>query len=574
MSFISSHNPLFLCLKVERGLTKVRNRIMGMEGEGQWQFHPERMVKEICYSALLIVLCTVIILCQKLWLRPRRIRSVLQKQGISGPTPSFPFGNISEMQRIHHEPPESANAFDKWFYSIFPYFHTWKQQYGPVYMYSTGTKQHLYLENPEVIKDMNLHTSLDLGRPSYLTKVLKPMLGSGILRVNGLEWSFQRNLIGPEFFLSKIKNMVDLMEESAMGIIGKWEGRIAENEDGIVEIVIEEDMKILIADIISKACFGTSYAQGTQIFKMLATMQSTLSKPSILFGFLNLRYFPTKENKDMWKLQKEVEKLISKVIHDRQVENKNGVNENQKDLLQTLLDREANAANGNSNGKGSFKLGKHENNQLIIDICKNIYFAGSESSALAVSWTLLLLALHPDWQQRVRAEIVEIFGNTLPLSINDMDKLRKLKALTMVIQESLRLYGPAVTASRELFADLKLGELTLPKGINVWMFLPALHRDPNNWGPDALEFKPERFAGGVAAACKYPQCYIPFGLGSRICLGQNLSMIEVKVVLSLLLANFYFNPSPNYEHCPVYKMLLVPKYGIKLLVSKVHKTEA
>ncbi|KAK7266926.1 hypothetical protein RIF29_19587 [Crotalaria pallida] len=544
-----------------------------MEVEGQWQFS-ERVVKEICWSALLIVVCSVIILCKKLWLGPQRIRSMIQKQGISGPKPSFPFGNIWEMQRIHHQPPESANAFDRWFYSVFPYFHTWKQQYGSIFMYSTGTKQHLYVENPELIKEMNMHTSFDLGRPLYLNKILRPMLGSGILRVNGLEWNFQRNLIGPHFFLSKIKNMVGLMEESAMAIIRKWEDRIAESEGGMAEIAIDQDMKVLTADIISKACFGTSYAQGIQIFAKLAIMQAILSKPSILFGFINLRYFPTKENKEMWKLEKEVEKLILEVIHDREVENRNGINGNQKDMLQTILEGVANATVSNSNGKGSFRLGKHEKNQLIIDMCKNIYFAGSESSALAVSWALLLLALHPDWQQRVRAEILETFGNTLPLGVNDMDKLRQLKSLTMVIQESLRLYGPAVTVSREALADVKLGEFVLPKGIKVWLFITALHRDPDNWGPDACEFKPERFAGGVAAACKYPQSYMPFGLGSRICLGQNLSMVEIKVVLCLLLSNFSFAPSPNYQHCPVYRMVLVPKYGLKLLVSKVHKTGA
>ncbi|CAL0299172.1 unnamed protein product [Lupinus luteus] len=367
--------------------------------------------------------------------------------------------------------------------------------------------------------------------------------------------------------------MVDLMEESATKIIRKWEGRIAENEDGIAEIVIEDDMKVLTAYIISKACFGTSYAEGIQIFAMMETYQALLSKPSILFGFLNLRFLPTKENKEKWKLEKEVDKLIVKVIHDREVENKNGENGKHKDMLQTLLDG-INAVNAKSNGKGSFKLTKHEKNEVIIDICKTIYFAGSETSALAISWTLLMLALHPDWQERVRAEIVETFGNTLPHSVNDMGKLQKLKVLTMVIQETLRLYGPAVTVAREVFADMKLGELILPKGINIWVFLPALHRDPNNWGPDAWEFKPERFAGGVSAACKYPQCYIPFGLGSRICIGQNLSMVEIKVVVSLLLSNFAFKPSPNYQHFLVYGSLLMPKYGIKLLVSKVDKTWA
>ena len=87
--------------------------------------------------------------------------------------------------------------------------------------------------------------------------------------------------------------------------------------------------------------------------------------------------------------------------------------------------------------------------------------------------------------------------------------------LTMFIQESLRLYGPGVTTAREVLAEMKLGEHVLLKGINMWLYLPAiLQRDTDNWGPDAREFKLERLAGGVSAACKYPQAYIPFGLGS------------------------------------------------------------
>ncbi|XP_027338716.1 cytochrome P450 714A1-like [Abrus precatorius] len=540
-----------------------------MEAEGQWQIS-ERVVKEIWWSMVFIVACSMIIIYEKLWLRPQRIRSMLQKQGIKGPKPSFPFGNISEMQQVHQQAPVSIENLDDWLHSLFPYFHKWKQLYGSIFLYSTGIKQHLYVGIPELIKGIGLHKSLDLGRPSYLTKPLKPMLGEGILRANGVHWTFQRNLLAPEFFLTKIKNMVDLMEESTMEIIRKWESYIRESEGGIAELVIDGDLKVLTADVISKACFGSSYAQGNLIFAKLATMQSALARPSILFGFLNIRFLPTKENKETWKLQKEVDSLILKVIKDREAENqKSSTNENQKDLLNIILEGAANATNNGE--KGIFKAG-YNVNQLILDICKNIYFAGSESSAIAVSWTLMLLALHPHWQQRVRSEIMETYGNMLPHSFHDMDKLRKLKALTMVIQESLRLYGPAVTASREVLAEMKLGEHVLPKGINMWLFIPSLHRDTDNWGPDAREFNPERFASGVSAACKYPQAYIPFGLGSRICLGQNFALLEIKIVLSLLLTNFSFSLSPNYCHCPVYKMLLMPKYGVRLLVSKVNNT--
>ncbi|KAG4911685.1 hypothetical protein JHK82_052286 [Glycine max] len=102
----------------------------------------------------------------------------------------------------------------------------------------------------------------------------------------------------------------------------------------------------------------------------------------------------------------------------------------------------------------------------------------------------------------------------------------------MFIQESLRLYGPGVTTAREVLAEMKLGEHVLPKGIKMWLYLPAiLQRDTDNWGPDAREFKLERLAG------------------------------EMKEALCLLLSNFSFAVSPNYRHCPVYRMLLTPKYG-------------
>lgn len=84
--------------------------------------------------------------------------------------------------------------------------------------------------------------------------------------------------------------MMDIMEESTLTIIQTWERCITENNEKIAEIVIEIDLKILTEDIISKACFGSDYTQGKQIFSKLKDMQAALSKPSILFGFLDLRY--------------------------------------------------------------------------------------------------------------------------------------------------------------------------------------------------------------------------------------------------------------------------------------------
>ena len=122
--------------------------------------------------------------------------------------------------------------------------------------------------------------------------------------------------------------------------------------------------------------------------------------------------------------------------------------------------------------------------------------------------------------------------------------------LTMVIYESLRLYSPVPVMPREALKDMKFGDINVPKGVNVWTMAATLHTDPEIWGPDAYKFKPDRFENGIAGACKLPYTYMPFGVGPRVRLGQNLAMVELKILLALILSNFSFTLSPNYRHAP------------------------
>ncbi|KAL6123447.1 hypothetical protein ACLB2K_075969 [Fragaria x ananassa] len=141
-------------------------------------------------------------------------------QGIKGPTPSLLYGNLAEMQKIQLlESQKSANHSEfvahDYTSSLFPYFEHWRKEYGLIYTYSTGMRQHVYVNQPELVKEMNQCISLDLGKPSYVSKRLAPMLGNGILRSNGVVWSQQRKIVAPEFFADKVKAMVGLMLESS-----------------------------------------------------------------------------------------------------------------------------------------------------------------------------------------------------------------------------------------------------------------------------------------------------------------------------------------------------------------------
>lgn len=124
--------------------------------------------------------------------------------------------------------------------------------------------------------------------------------------------------------------------------------------------------------------------------------------------------------------------MILKMIKEREAENQKSSthgNQTQKDLLQIILEGATSATSTESSGKGIFGPG-YNIYQSIVDICKNMYFAGSESTALAITWTLFLFALHPEWQQLVRSEIMETYGDMLPHSFRDMDRLRNLKAVS------------------------------------------------------------------------------------------------------------------------------------------------
>lgn len=140
----------------------------------------------------------------------------------------------------------------------------------------------------------------------------------------------------------------------------------------------------------------------------------------------------------------------------------------------------------------------------------------------------------------------------------------------MVIQEALRLYPPAAFVSREALGDTQIGNIFVPKGVCLWTLIPTLHRDPEIWGPDANEFKPERFAGGVSKACKLPQAYIPFGVGPRLCLGKNFAMAQLKVVLSLVVSKFSLSLSAKYRHSPTYRMIVEPEHGVHVIIRKIH----
>ncbi|KAL3742664.1 hypothetical protein ACJRO7_018045 [Eucalyptus globulus] len=385
-------------------------------------------------------------------------------------------GNIPDIERIQadvarraRESREDGGLSHAWPSRLFAHLQEWRAQYGPIFIYSSGHIQFLSISDVELVKELSVCTLLGLGKPSYLSKDRGALLGQGI-------------------------GMVSLMVNSANSLMGSWESQI-ESGGGTAEIRIDDDLRGLSADIISRACFGSK----------------------------------------IWKLDKQIRLTILEVVKERLQAS------HEKDLLQVILEA------------------------IIMDNCKNIYFAGYETAAITVSWCLVLLAAHPHWQARVRAVVLEIFG----CGVLDSNKLQGVKTLTMVIHETLRLYTPAVFSMREAFEDIEFKGLLIPQGSNIQIPIHILHRLPEIWGTDAGKFQLERFAQGISGACKSAHAYMPFGSGPRICAGQHFALAELKVILLLILAKFSFSLSPSYHHSPAFRLVVEPGDGVILHVRKV-----
>lgn len=140
--------------------------------------------------------------------------------------------------------------------------------------------------------------------------------------------------------------------------------------------------------------------------------------------------------------------------------------------------------------------------------------------------------------------------------------------LGLILNESLRLYPPAVATIRRATEDVELGGVMIPKGTEILIPIVAVHHDSELWGRDVNEFNPIRFARGVGNAAKHPMAYMPFGLGSRRCIGQNLAILEAKMAIAMILQRFSFDVAPTYVHAPTVQMLLQPQYGAPIIFQK------
>ncbi|CAN4079985.1 unnamed protein product [Withania somnifera] len=495
---------------------------------------------------LILVIC-IILMSLKIayetlscyYLTPRRIKKIMEKQGVRGPKSRFLVGNILDMASLVSK--STSNDMDSIHHDIvarlLPHYVAWSKIYGKRFIYWNGTEPRMCLTETDLIKELFSKYSTVSGKSWLQQQGSKHFIGRGLLMANGDAWYHQRHIVAPAFIGDKLKSYAGYMVECTSGMLQSLGNAI---KSGQMEFEIGEYMTRLTAEIISRTEFDSSYEKGKQIFHLLTLLQHRCAQASRHLCFPGSRFFPSKYNRDIKALKMEVERLLMEIIQSR------------KDCVEI----------GRSSSYGNDLLG-----MLLNEMQKkrssngfNFFFAGHETTALLLTWTVMLLASNPSWQDKVREEVNQVCKGDSPT----VEHLPKLTLLSMIINESLRLYPPATVLPRMAFEDFKLGDLSIPKGLSIWIPVLAIHHSEEIWGKDANEFRPDRFASKSSSGGRN---FLPFAAGPRNCVGQSFALMEAKIILAMLISKFRFNISENYRHAPVIVLTIKPKYGVQVKLT-------
>ncbi len=355
---------------------------------------------------------------------------------------------------------------------------------------------------------------------------VKHWLGEGLLTSTGDKWHTHRKIITPTFHFSILESFCEIFSEKSKILVNQ----LSHHADSDIPINIHQYVTRAALDIISEAAMGIQIDSQTQheneyvdaVYEISELIIHRFLRPYLA---LDIIYRNTTSGKKFKKCLDILHKMTTDVISNRKAvrqenKRKGATPEKRPAFLDLLLD-----ANEQQN------ILSDDDIRQEVD---TFMFAGHDTTAAGISWTLYVLGLYPDVQQQVFEELDRIFNGSDRTAV--LEDLNAMKYLERVIKETMRIYPSVPFIGRILSEDVQLDEYTLPKGTMVTLGIYFLHRDPRFF-PDPEKFDPDRFLPENTVS-RHPYAYLPFSAGPRNCVGQKFAMYEEKSVLSSIIRNY------------------------------------
>jgi cytochrome P450 len=374
-------------------------------------------------------------------------------------------------------------------------------------------------------------------KSEVMRRMLRPAIGDSLFNADGADWKWQRQAVTPVFTHRNVVALAPAMTATAE----RAARRLAQS--GRAEMVGE--MLTATFDVICDvALSGREHFDGRTFSAAITRYFQTAGRASLLdfLGFPD--WFP-----------RPGELLASasvKTMHD---------------MVATAIDARRRHATADSNDLLDHMLAAQDpetgQRMSVEDLIFNMQFfivAGHETTALALAWTLYLLANSPAEQHRTRDQVRAQLGDRAATAA-DLDQM---PLISQILEESMRLYPPVGLLARSVMAEDELCGRTMKPGDLLFLPIWALHRHEMWWERPEM-FEPSRFDPSIRRD-KYQ--YLPFGAGPRVCVGANFAMMQAGIILSTLLARFRFTPAGPPPR-PIMSMTVRPDPGIFLVVEAI-----
>jgi len=405
--------------------------------------------------------------------------------------------------------------------------------------YFGGVKEAIVTTDPVVIQHVLKTNSDNYHKSEIQKKRMGHFLGKGLLTTEGEPWKTQRRLIQSGFERKQLEVLSSIMQDSLSESLRDFDQRARVGPVDIYPLM----MRITFA-MVGKSLFGARLKEEDieLISLAISTVQEFMVRQTIQ-PYLNPWFAVSGELRKHEEMRSRAFGVLLDYIQRRRKEAPG------HDLLQILMDARYSDGHGMSD-------------DLVLSESMQLLVAGHETSSNALSWLLYLLSSRPDCVERARQEFDAVMGDK-PMSFSDVPKF---EFTTQVIMEALRLYPPFWMVDRMALADDRAGDVNIPRGSTVVVFVYGAHHSPRYW-PDPETFDPERFAK-VNEKLHTPFAHLPFGAGPRGCIGGNYAMLQILMILSVLLRKYDFSLVPGQSIQARPMVILRPEHGIRMTFTE------
>ncbi|MEM8579237.1 MAG: cytochrome P450 [Pseudomonadota bacterium] len=396
------------------------------------------------------------------------------------------------------------------------------------------------LNQPDLVDLVLKERPDDFPKSDRIGEGLRPLLGNSVFLTNGETWKRQRRIIDPAFEGGRLRETFPAMWDTAEACAARLTARAGE------EVEIEVETSHAAADVIFRTLFSIpiEHTLAREVFDEFRAYQR--GQPILnLAAFMPLpRWLPRLHRRSTRASAARIRGLITRLVAERQARIDAG---DAPDDLATKIMTTRDPQTGDLFSP-----------EEMVDQVAIFFLAGHETSASALAWALYLMALYPEWQDKLAEEAQALSG--------DFASMSKLPLARDVFRETLRLYPPVPMMVREATCPERFRDRDVPRGAQLVLSPWHLHRHERIWDrPD--EFDPARWQTDAGRTCARA-AYMPFSAGARVCTGAGFAMIEGPLILARLLRDLRVELPEGPPPVPVAHLTVRSACGIPLRLSR------